>query len=842
MRLLQLYYTSCKQGRSAGSGFQIYSASEGLTKDEMMELEERSTYVPPSHLASQPTEDEIRQDFPVAFSSFRLKSGRYGVIQSVYVGQDYSGRFGNFFTHALVLEEGTWPFAASLLYGSPIFKTHLTEDELDIEQKPEDLPVLELSKPNGSLSLALVQNFLQENDRYTYLKAMINGVIERNGQPGSIVLADEPEYVPYWIVAIQLAFPTQIANEISFSTYSFDPASENNVVSVTLNEGTRFSFQDIGRRYNLYGFNFTTNQFSEPNKTFRYADYTIKHHLEIEALQTFSNRFTFTQPTEALDAFIDLYSILHADIFSDASRIQSAFQFATHYLATEQASEFIDELSIEQLMLYSEDIDNATAIARFLIDMSNKTNAFTHQQLAAQFLLDKSTDLATDNYALALDKVNEFLSNMTLMNSPKIIRDVFLSDEHLESLSVQLLDVGNPNITAFFLEHTLQFIDQAENSWEEITNRQQAFLTLFTGKILSQNNDEVNIAALFKTHPTFFSYISLALYQEQSADQKQLMHQFITVTKENQNIPNWVPTYYNLLNETTTGKGLLQEAFHIRFNSSTEITDMTDVLIDAVHIQGFDITPFILTYLEKLFQSEQHFIDNIQLLLQEQDIYDVLDQQNVLKDILDKGQNHLVFSDTSVETHLQAYEQFIAYYKEKNMDTSMYELVVVTFQTKGHRRKHAKELEKLLVTMLTDKQQQMTKENLQDYINWALPEVMHILYDNKKQNDELIEAFMYTHTDIILHALTNRRQKLKVKAQDSLLVDLFVGLHEQGAKKALYDQMVHYLLEYDYQHKKVQAFLEDEPKLLKKWEKMHEDVQQQKGNPLFRSIKKLFKS
>lgn len=75
MKLLQFIYTSCRRGLSAGSGFQTHAMSEGITEEERVELERITVYVPPMDLTSQPNGEEIAS-FPVAFSFFRLESGR----------------------------------------------------------------------------------------------------------------------------------------------------------------------------------------------------------------------------------------------------------------------------------------------------------------------------------------------------------------------------------------------------------------------------------------------------------------------------------------------------------------------------------------------------------------------------------------------------------------------------------------------------------------------------------------------------------------------------------------------------------------------------------------------
>lgn len=122
MRLLQLYYTSFNRKHSAGKRQQIFSSSEGFSDGELKELERICLYKPPNHLPTQPIRFEIDAYFPIKFTSFQLQSGRYGICQTVYSGKDLSGKYGNYFSHVLVLEKGAWPIPSIQFYRSSLFR------------------------------------------------------------------------------------------------------------------------------------------------------------------------------------------------------------------------------------------------------------------------------------------------------------------------------------------------------------------------------------------------------------------------------------------------------------------------------------------------------------------------------------------------------------------------------------------------------------------------------------------------------------------------------------------------------------------------------------------------
>src|SRR5579864_3093140 len=114
MKALQLCYTSCRRGMSGNAGFQTWCQSLGIQPDERRELERRCLYRPPRDAHPEPDRDEVEHRFPIALRYFPLDGGRAALIRSCYLGRDYSGRWGNFFAHALLLRQeprapACWP-------------------------------------------------------------------------------------------------------------------------------------------------------------------------------------------------------------------------------------------------------------------------------------------------------------------------------------------------------------------------------------------------------------------------------------------------------------------------------------------------------------------------------------------------------------------------------------------------------------------------------------------------------------------------------------------------------------------------------------------------------------
>jgi hypothetical protein len=102
MGFQQLYYTSCETGLAGYGGYQFNAVTPGTSPLIVREVEDRSVYEPPRWLMADPCPDEP-EAYPVAFSYAKSEATDAVIITHVvFAGNDYSGRPGNYFAHALV--------------------------------------------------------------------------------------------------------------------------------------------------------------------------------------------------------------------------------------------------------------------------------------------------------------------------------------------------------------------------------------------------------------------------------------------------------------------------------------------------------------------------------------------------------------------------------------------------------------------------------------------------------------------------------------------------------------------------------------------------------------------
>ncbi|MGH3239473.1 MAG: hypothetical protein ACRDNL_03780, partial [Spirillospora sp.] len=98
----QLHYTSARRGPTGRAGFQFVAETPGLPDGVRAGVTPYLSYRPPPDAPLSPDESELG-GFPVSLLYDRV-DGRPLLLRCRYLGRDYSGRYGNFFAHAVVAE------------------------------------------------------------------------------------------------------------------------------------------------------------------------------------------------------------------------------------------------------------------------------------------------------------------------------------------------------------------------------------------------------------------------------------------------------------------------------------------------------------------------------------------------------------------------------------------------------------------------------------------------------------------------------------------------------------------------------------------------------------------
>ncbi|MGI5208637.1 hypothetical protein ACQEU6_44600 [Spirillospora sp. CA-108201] len=215
----QLHYTSARSGPTGRAGFQFVAETPGLPDGTRAAVTPYLAYRPPPDAPLSPGDAELDL-FPVSLLYDEV-DGRPLLLRCRYLGRDYSGRYGNFFAHAVVAEpeelEGLRP--AELWQAA-----HWTA----LPAPGAVLDPLEELTPGSALDPEALAGWLAAagpGDPYALLARLVDAVTDVLGRGhGRVVLvSDDVEAIARWIAVVSYSLPVPAAARLSFVTYTADP-------------------------------------------------------------------------------------------------------------------------------------------------------------------------------------------------------------------------------------------------------------------------------------------------------------------------------------------------------------------------------------------------------------------------------------------------------------------------------------------------------------------------------------------------------------------------------------------------------------------------------------------
>ena len=213
-----LYYTSWKNAISPG-GFDIYAKTHDISDADAHKIVRLTRYTPSKDLPTAPTKEEIKTLFPKRYTFFRLDSGKYCIACSTYTGKDCYGKYGNYFTHALVLDDLDSVRPADLV-DSDEFICELTPEQENntYPDEPRRVNERDFSRP---LLREDLRSFFND-ERIHVLKKLASAISGATKKRVGVVISEKNSDVKYWLSALSYVLPESIWKNISFSTYGGD--------------------------------------------------------------------------------------------------------------------------------------------------------------------------------------------------------------------------------------------------------------------------------------------------------------------------------------------------------------------------------------------------------------------------------------------------------------------------------------------------------------------------------------------------------------------------------------------------------------------------------------------
>ncbi|GAA2417062.1 GTPase-associated protein 1-related protein [Actinomadura vinacea] len=224
----QLHYTSARRGPTGRAGFQFVAETPGLPEGARAGVTPYLSYRPPPGAPLSPDDAELDR-FPVAMLYDRV-AGRPLLLRCRYLGRDYSGRYGNFFAHAVVAEEeeleGLRP---AELWRAPLW----TDRPVDGDAAGVSLPALDELSPGADSDPESLAEWLAAHGAaggdgdgaYALLARLMDAVVDvlAQGHGRVVLVGGEVEPIARWIAVVSYSLPVAAAARMSFVTYSADP-------------------------------------------------------------------------------------------------------------------------------------------------------------------------------------------------------------------------------------------------------------------------------------------------------------------------------------------------------------------------------------------------------------------------------------------------------------------------------------------------------------------------------------------------------------------------------------------------------------------------------------------
>jgi hypothetical protein len=224
----RIEYTSCDDGIEGISGFQIRAATPNLPAALLTTAIRDSVYEPPPTAPSVPSDAELAR-FPVALGYSPSAEGLV-IYRASYSGRDHSGRWGNYFAQALVIDPSEHlPGLPIDMWQSAIWRTASTRVGR-LEPAGADELV-----PDDAVGPDATRRFLATTNRSAALPGLLAAVrAVLDGQHGRLVLvAEDSASAALWVSAITRSFPAALVWGLSFTTYTCRPESHQALLTFT---------------------------------------------------------------------------------------------------------------------------------------------------------------------------------------------------------------------------------------------------------------------------------------------------------------------------------------------------------------------------------------------------------------------------------------------------------------------------------------------------------------------------------------------------------------------------------------------------------------------------------
>jgi len=430
MKAEQLYFTSCEHGYDNSPGFQVKAISQGFEYADAEEVKKIGTYIIPRNFSDLPTREEIETHFPIAFRYKKSGDNKFLIARSVYVGKDYAGeRPGNYFMHGLVINGflDKWPID---LYTWSDWKKEDHTKSVELPQATID----------DILSIDIQEYTTNKNDQ-SLLSQMLQAIfLSRHDDRKLVIRVDNKSDSLKWLTLVTKAFPLKVSQEISFSSYQYDPGSCMDI-NIVMGE-TDFLFDSNEKNYHFYVFDLVNEDQSHIEKHNKYPKVISK--LIFEEKETLQDFYAFVEYFDAT-SLDDLENLLTVFIFSKGTEVDLSDKELHElliFIVSKVKNDFADQLFKIFEPAIEKSIDNKQythleQLVTFYIGLYKKThnpnyeNAIVEQivtlylgQLSNQFEKDRFQTLVQKLHADIPSYMQKYYSYLLQDNNLLLLKQI----------------------------------------------------------------------------------------------------------------------------------------------------------------------------------------------------------------------------------------------------------------------------------------------------------------------------------------------------------------------------------------------------------------------------------
>jgi len=402
----QIIYTSCKRGiDGVNDGQQVFSYDQGFGDNKSDDIRSLFTYSLPTLPMGQTMTEELATTMPQVFKYRRMKDGGCAVTLNTYLGRDYmgsAGRFGNTLSHSIVTDDDDFNLYPCEMYRSTELRSRMDFDEVNNPNPPAYLPTPNLDC-GYAIDVESVVEFIGIGENLDFLKMMYAALLKYEETRNRLIICDSEENIVKWIAALEYILPLDMAKDINFSTYEYDPALSSCRICGVLPEGTKYEPNSYIRAGYYYVFDFVHEMYSEavvdwsdPYIDFIDTAFGISFGIIDNFNDFLMSKTTCRKINEDLYSAYYLYTMLN-DGLSDITETQfvKIVDFEEKNIPDGDNNEIINKILSEQHMLDSVDNSYAMHILGYMLKFINVLSLDEQNQIKRLIVERLITELVT---------------------------------------------------------------------------------------------------------------------------------------------------------------------------------------------------------------------------------------------------------------------------------------------------------------------------------------------------------------------------------------------------------------------------------------------------------------